>query len=251
MTQSTDSPFPVDPPPETAAPKPQAPADPSEDHALAVSRRSFMKGAGLTMAAVSIAGPAGASQTQQKAPPLRVVGPNAVAVNLQINGKSQKVEVEPGATLLNTIRDRVGLTGSKRVCDRGSCGACTMLVDGEPINSCSYLAVDAENKSITTVEGFAKGDELSKLQAAFVECDALQCGFCTPGMVVACEALIQKNSKPSRSEVAQGIAGNLCRCGTYQNIFEAVALATGQANRRPEAPVLKPAAAEGGQRAKF
>ena len=139
-------------------------------------------------------------------------------------------------TLLDVVRDRLDLTGTKRVCDRGSCGACTMMVEGIAVNSCSMLAIDADGKEITTIEGISNGDQLTPLQEAFIECDALQCGFCTPGMVVACTALLKSNPSPTRAEIAEGIAGNICRCGTYQNIFEAVE----QAARKG-----------GGRRAKF
>jgi xanthine dehydrogenase YagT iron-sulfur-binding subunit len=187
-----------------------------------VSRRAFLKGAGLTMAAVGVAGPTAATaQSAGSRSGVRIVGPGKVELSLRINGEARKVAVEPSTTLLDLVRNELDLTGAKRVCDRGSCGACTMLVDGQTTCSCTMLAIDAEGKKITTIEGISAGG-LTPLQEAFVECDALQCGFCTPGMVVACTALLAENPKPTRREVAEGIAGNLCRCGTYQNIFEAV-----------------------------
>jgi xanthine dehydrogenase YagT iron-sulfur-binding subunit len=132
------------------------------------------------------------------------------------------VTVEPRVTLLNALRNQLDLTGAKQVCDRGSCGACTVLLDGEPVCSCLMLAHDAAGHEITTVEGLGTPEKMSPLQAAFVECDALQCGFCTPGFVVAGTALLTHNPDPSLEQVKDGLAGNLCRCGTYGRVFEAV-----------------------------
>ncbi|MCI0652554.1 MAG: (2Fe-2S)-binding protein [Planctomycetes bacterium] len=193
-----------------------------------VTRRAFLKGAGLSAAAAAgIAAGTGVLDSALAAtPPLQVVGPGRRPITLNVNGSERRLEVEPSATLLDVVRGQLDLIGAKRVCDRGSCGACTMLVDGRPINSCTYLAIDAEGKRVTTVEGLAApGAPLTRLQQAFIECDALQCGFCTPGMVMACTALLARNPSPARPEIAAAIAGNLCRCGTYQNIFEAVELA--------------------------
>ena len=193
-----------------------------------VSRRFFLKGAGLSIAAVGATGVAGVAadaqtDTQTGVP---IVGPEPVRCSFQINGAARTAEIEPSTTLLDMVRDRFDLTGAKRVCDRGSCGACTMIVDGRPVNACSMLAVDAQGKEIRTVESVAEDGKLSPLQEAFVDCDALQCGFCTPGMVMACTALLERNPKPSGNDVRQAIAGNICRCGTYENILEAVAKAT-------------------------
>lgn len=206
------------------------PGDPGEPRAsesggprLPVSRRGFLKGTGLTVASVGLFGATGLdAQTATDSDVARVVGPDNVALKLDVNGAKHSVSTPPSATLLDVCRDKLDLTGSKRVCDRGACGACSMMVDGELVNSCSYLAIDAVGKSVRTIEGVTPENGLSPLQESFVACDALQCGFCTPGMVVACTALLEKNPKPSRSEIARGIAGNACRCGTYQNIFEAV-----------------------------
>ncbi len=191
-----------------------------------VTRRDFLKGASLSIAAVGVSGAAIHLPAMERAgADVTIVGPGPVGMSFTINGKKHAVSVEPWMTLLDMFRDRMHLTGAKRVCDRGACGACCMIVGGKVVNSCSMLAIDASGQEITTIEGISQGDQLSALQQAFVDCDALQCGFCTPGMVVACTALLERNPAPSREETAQAIAGNICRCGTYQNIFEAVAKA--------------------------
>jgi xanthine dehydrogenase YagT iron-sulfur-binding subunit len=140
------------------------------------------------------------------------------------------VEVEPRVTLLDALRQDLDVTGAKRVCDRGTCGACTMLVDGKPVYACTMLAIDAQGAKITTVEGLATSG-LHPLQQAFVDHDGLQCGFCTPGFVVACKAFLDKHPRPTREDVEHGLGGNLCRCGTYAGIREAV-LAAAQGGRR-------------------
>jgi xanthine dehydrogenase YagT iron-sulfur-binding subunit len=154
--------------------------------------------------------------------PASTLGPGPVSITLKINGRSRSVKVEPRVTLLDVLRDRLDLTGSKKICDRGECGGCTVLLDGRPVYSCMLLAVDARGRSITTIEGIASGGELHPVQAAFVEKDALQCGFCTPGFVVASKALLDQNPGPDLDEVRQALAGHLCRCGTYPRVFEAV-----------------------------
>jgi carbon-monoxide dehydrogenase small subunit len=132
------------------------------------------------------------------------------------------VEVEPGATLLAAVRDTLGLTGAKEGCDDSECGACMMLLDGKPVNSCSYLALQAEGSEITTVEGLANGGELSPLQVAFLEHGGVQCGFCTPGMLVSATALLETNPQPTEDAVRIGLSGNLCRCTGYDGIVKAV-----------------------------
>jgi carbon-monoxide dehydrogenase small subunit len=145
-----------------------------------------------------------------------------VAATLNVNGFSYPVEVEPGATLLAAVRDTLGLTGAKEGCDDSECGACMMLLDGKPVNSCSYLALQAEGSEITTVEGLANGDELSPLQVAFLEHGGVQCGFCTPGMLVSATALLETNPQPTEDAVRIGLSGNLCRCTGYDGIVKAV-----------------------------
>jgi xanthine dehydrogenase YagT iron-sulfur-binding subunit len=184
-----------------------------------VSRRAFLKSVGIGAAATGLvhAAPVGVSVAATT-----VLGPDPVPLELTINGARVTVTVEPRVTLLRALRNHLGLTGAKEVCERGACGGCTVLFDGEPICACLMLAVDAVGHEIDTVEGLGTPEKLSPVQAAFVECDALQCGFCTPGFVVASTALLRKNPNPSLEEIKAGLAGNLCRCGTYSRIFEAV-----------------------------
>jgi carbon-monoxide dehydrogenase small subunit len=141
---------------------------------------------------------------------------------LTVNGDAYPVEIEPGASLLQTLRDVVGLTGSKEGCDDSECGACMMLLDGKPVNACSYLALQAEGCEITTVEGLADGDELHPLQSAFLEHGGVQCGFCTPGMLISATALLNANPRPTEQEVRIALSGNLCRCTGYSGIVKAV-----------------------------
>ncbi len=188
-----------------------------------VSRRLFLKGAGVAAAAVSVAQlPSDVQATSGAEDEPTILGPGPVPIQLRINGVDGQAEAAPSTTLLDFLRDHQGLTGAKRVCDRGSCGACTVLLDGRTVDSCSMLAIDAVGSEITTVEGIGTPENLSDLQQAFIEKDALQCGFCTPGMVVSCTALLKENPTPDREQIRRGISGNICRCGTYQNIIEAV-----------------------------
>ena len=145
-----------------------------------------------------------------------------VEATLSVNGVSYPVELEPGTSLLAAVRDVVGLTGAKEGCDDSECGACMMLLDGKPVNSCSYLALQAEGSDVTTVEGLATGDELSPLQTAFLEHGGVQCGFCTPGMLISATALLEDNATPSADEVRIALSGNLCRCTGYDGIVKAV-----------------------------
>ena len=146
---------------------------------------------------------------------------------LTVNGVAYPVELEPGTTLLTAVRDVVGLTGSKEGCDDSECGACMMLLDGRPVNSCSYLALPAVGSDVTTVEGLAAGRELSPLQAAFLEHGGVQCGFCTPGMLISATALLAENAAPTADEVRIALAGNLCRCTGYDGIVRAVLAVAG------------------------
>jgi aerobic-type carbon monoxide dehydrogenase small subunit (CoxS/CutS family) len=181
-----------------------------------VSRRTFLKTVGVGAAATGLVTPA------PRATGATILGPDAVPLPLKVNGVMHSLTVEPRVTLLRALRNHLGLTGAKEVCERGACGGCTVLLDGEPICACMMLAVDAVGHEVTTVEGLGTPERMSPVQAAFVECDALQCGFCTPGFVVASTALLSKLPKPSLEEIKAGLAGNICRCGTYSRIFAAV-----------------------------
>lgn len=144
-------------------------------------------------------------------------------VSLNVNGQSYDLALAPHRTLLDVLREEIGLTGTKRGCDDGDCGACTVLIDGAPITSCMMLAVDAQGKAITTIEGLAANGKLHPLQRAFIDHGALQCGFCTPGMILTAKYLLDENPHPTDEEIREGLAGNLCRCTGYVQILEAVA----------------------------
>jgi aerobic-type carbon monoxide dehydrogenase small subunit (CoxS/CutS family) len=143
-------------------------------------------------------------------------------VTLQVNGVVHPVMLDPHTSLLDAVRDAIGLTGSKEGCDDSECGACMMLLDGKPVNSCSYLALQAEGRQVTTVEGLAEGEELAPLQRALLEHGGVQCGFCTPGMLISATALLRENSDPSEEDVRIALSGNLCRCTGYDGIVRAV-----------------------------
>lgn len=143
-------------------------------------------------------------------------------INIKINGKLHRLEVEPNRILSDLLREDLGLTGTKKSCEIGVCGSCTVLLDGKAVNSCLVLAVDCHNREITTIEGLSTGKKLHKLQEAFVEKGAIQCGFCTPGMILSSKALLDENPSPSEQEIRRAIAGNLCRCTGYAKIVEAV-----------------------------
>ena len=150
------------------------------------------------------------------------VGPGPAALELKVNGTVHKLSIEPRVTLVGALRDRLGLTGTKTVCGRGACGACTVLVDGTAVCSCLTLAHEVAGREITTIEGLAADGRLSPIQQAFVEADALQCGFCTSGMIMSCKVLLDRNPKPNRGQIRAAVAGNLCRCGTYPHVVDAV-----------------------------
>ena len=166
------------------------------------------------------------------------IGPGPVPLELTVNGAVHRLSVEPRVTLADALRDRIGLTGTKVVCGRGACGACTVLLDGETVCSCLTLAHEVAGKAIITIEGLAAEGRLSPLQEAFIAADALQCGFCTSGMVLSCQRLLTRNPKPTRGEIREAVSGNLCRCGTYNHVFDAVERAAGlkkaDANAPPE-----------------
>lgn len=193
-----------------------------------ISRRNFLKGVGTGTVAAAVAptvliGAENAAEAQ--------TGEAIMSATIQfnINAKMYQVEVEPRTTLLTVLRDssdtsgnRVDLTGAKLICDRGECGGCTVMVDNKPVYACMMLAIDAQGKEITTVEGLAEGDTLHPVQEAFIQHDALMCGFCTPGFIVSAASLLRENQKPTLEEIKMGLSGNTCRCGTYPFIFDAV-----------------------------
>jgi xanthine dehydrogenase YagT iron-sulfur-binding subunit len=144
-------------------------------------------------------------------------------MTFSVNGKTMKASLEPRVTLLDALRDTFDLTGAKRICDRAECGACTVMIDDRAVYACSVLAIEAQGKKITTVESLAEGGKLHPVQQAFVDNDASQCGFCTPGFVMACKALLDQHPNPTAEELQRGLSGNLCRCGTYQGIRGAMA----------------------------
>lgn len=151
----------------------------------------------------------------------------AVPVHLRINGENHHLQLQPWVSLLDALREYVGYTGTKKGCDHGQCGACTVLVDGVRINSCMTLAVMKDGMEITTIEGLAKGDELHPLQAAFIEHDAFQCGYCTPGQICSAVGLIQEGRAKTRNDIRELMSGNICRCGAYTNIVDAIEEVTG------------------------
>ena len=148
-------------------------------------------------------------------------GPEAIPVALNVNGEAVTVRVPPRRTLLDALRESLALTGTKRVCDEGTCGACTVLVDGRPVYSCMTLAIACEGKRVETIEGLARDGELHPVQRAFIDADAFQCGFCTPGQIMSIVALLRENAAPTEEDVRRAVAGNLCRCGAYPNIVAA------------------------------
>lgn len=195
-----------------------------------VSRRGFLKSAGVT-AATTVLQSANALAQQAKEASNPALGPGALPVKLLVNGEEHAVTIEPRYTLAETLRENLGLTGTKVVCDRGSCSACTVWIDGTPALACMTLAVDTIGRKVTTIEGLSPGEQMHPVQVAFVKHDALQCGFCTPGMVMTCAALLERNSNPNLDDVKHAISGNLCRCGAYPKIFAAT-LEVAQARRQ-------------------
>jgi aerobic-type carbon monoxide dehydrogenase small subunit (CoxS/CutS family) len=162
---------------------------------------------------------------QPAGPP--TVGPGETAVHLMVNGKRVDLQIEPRVTLLNALRNHADITGNKRGCDRGACGACTMIVDGRAVYSCSTLAIEVQGKQVRTVDGLAVGNKLHPVQQAFYDHDALMCGFCTPGFIMASVALLEKHPTPTPTQLRKGLDGNICRCGTFKRIREAVASVKG------------------------
>lgn len=190
-------------------------------------RRTFLRGSAGGAAVTGLITLAGRSKLAAAAPPA-VVGPAARPLTLTVNGTARKVVVEPRTTLAVALREQLQLTGTKIGCDRGACGACTVHLDGHPALACTTLALEVGDRAVTTIEGLAKGDALHPVQAAFIEQDAMQCGYCTPGMVMSCAALLATTPRPDRPAIRHAVSGNLCRCGTYPKVFTAVLTASGQ-----------------------
>ena len=185
---------------------------------FSVSRRDFLKTASVGGLATAVAGRSTDGEAQGGP---AVLGPGEVPVTLMVNGRRLDLSIEPRVTLLDAIRNRADLTGNKRVCDRGACGACTMIVDGRAVYSCSALAIEVQGKQIRTVDGLALNGQLHPVQAAFCDVDALMCGFCTPGFVMATVALLEKHPNADRDQMRKGLDGNVCRCGTFVRVMEA------------------------------
>jgi xanthine dehydrogenase YagT iron-sulfur-binding subunit len=191
-----------------------------EKERFSVSRRDFLKTAGVGSLATAVTAVGVAEAEAQTG--ARIVGPGEVPVSLMVNGKRLDLKIEPRVTLLDALRNRADLTGNKRVCDRGTCGACTMIVDGRTVYSCSTLAIEVQGKQIRTVDGLASANgALHPVQQAFCDTDGLMCGFCTPGFVVATVAVLEKYPNATREQISKGLDGNICRCGTFVRIMEA------------------------------
>ena len=187
-----------------------------------LTRRSFIRGAGLSTAgSVLLTTNAFALNYKEQVIVGDEFGPDAMTIKMKVNGITKSLSVEPRTTLASALRDHLELTGTKVVCDGGSCSACPVYLDGKPVNSCMMSVFDVGDKEITTIEGIVKNGELHPVQQAFIEHDASQCGYCTPGMVMSCVHLVENNTNPNLEDVKNATRGNLCRCGTYLNVFKA------------------------------
>jgi xanthine dehydrogenase YagT iron-sulfur-binding subunit len=194
-----------------------------------ISRGKFLFRSTVPALAVGLNGPrlfpAARAAT---ATPARLQGPQPIDITLRINGVQRKMRLEPRVTLLDALRDRLGLTGTKKGCDQGTCGACTVLVNGRRVNSCFTLAVMTQGKDVTTIEGLARGERLHPVQSAFIEHDGFQCGYCTPGQIMSAVGLINEKRPTDAGSIREWMSGNICRCGAYPNIVAAVASAAGK-----------------------
>lgn len=205
--------------------KPKPVKEPPGKTSSGVSRRTFLKGMGLSSAgvvAISGDGLVGRLRAAGILPPDRLIGPGAIEVEFIINGKKMKSTIEPRTTLADVLREKLGLTGTKIGCNRGACGACTVILAGQSVCSCMTLAIDAVGQPIETIEGLSGNGALHPLQDAFIEHDALQCGFCTSGMIMSAKHLLDTRPSPTKEQIRKGVSGNLCRCGTYPHVLQAV-----------------------------
>ena len=213
-----------------------------------LSRRAFIKGAGAAAAVAGLVGipaaaasppvPDSAAESANSAPAaaLESFGPGPQPLDLRVNGATRRLMLEPRVTLLDALRGPLALTGAKSVCDRGACGACTVHLDGAPVVACMVLAIDARGHDIVTIEGLGSPARMHPVQRAFVDHDALQCGFCTPGMVMSVTAALNANPAPTLDDLKRAVAGNTCRCGTYPNVFKAALAAASNAAKAPRDP---------------
>ena len=188
-----------------------------------LSRRALLRGSGFATAGMAVTEVAsrlvGHAYAAQGG--LQLVGPDAASIALKINGVARTLQVEPRTTLAEALRGPLGLTGVKIACNRGACSACTVWLDAAPVCSCMMLAIEVGTRSVTTIEGLTSGETLHPVQTAFIEHDAIQCGFCTPGMAMSCAALLERVSDPTAADVQEAISGHLCRCGTYPHVVTA------------------------------
>jgi xanthine dehydrogenase YagT iron-sulfur-binding subunit len=215
------------------------PKDPPEQPwtgaSAGITRRGFLKGAGITAAGTALLESVQGFHREADAAThsdVKELGPEPFPVTLSINGHERTLHIESRTTLADALRVQLGMTGTKVSCDRGACSSCTVWLDRVPVNSCMILAFDAVGHHITTIEGLSDGDKVHPVQAAFVHHDAMQCGFCTPGMVMSCAALLEKNPHPTEADVRYAVSGNLCRCATYPKVFAATLEAAGQSTRK-------------------
>lgn len=205
---------------------------PGRNEKSRVSRRDFLKGSGAAAAVTTLATlPQGLAEAQEDNPQ-GAYGPGPVAITLKVNGAEMKTKVEPRVTLLDALRNYLDVTGCKRVCDRGSCGACTVMLDGKTVYSCSTLAIEAQGKEIRTAESLNQDGKLDAVPAAFADSDAQQCGFCTPGFVVSIRAALDANPNATPEEIEKAVSGNICRCGTYQQMREAITTLCNAGNKK-------------------
>ena len=200
------------------------------DEPEGLSRRSFLRGGAAGAMATGLFPEAlqAKAEAADSVSGETVVGPGKVPVTLTVNGQQRDLEIEPRVTLLDALREDLDLTGAKKVCDRATCGACTVLQNGAPVYACTVLAIAAQGSEITTIESLGTPDDMHTIQAAFVDHDAQQCGYCTPGFMMASKAFLDRNPNPTIEQIERGLGGNLCRCGTYDGIKQ-VLLTTGRA----------------------